>query len=168
MISNIHNCIVFQNKPENELRDIVENVGLDCVQLHGDEGMEACSKCGVPAIRVVHVEAGVKPNVDKILDTLTSDPVAILFDTSVKGYQGGTGITFDWNLAKEIQSKGLPVIVAGGLTPENVADAVQSVSPWGVDVSSGVEAKPGKKDHDKVRAFVSNAKVAAEQANKGF
>ena len=160
--------IVFQNKVECEVRDIVEKVGLDCVQLHGDEGMEACSKCGVPAIRVVHMEAGATPNVDKILASLTSDPVAILFDTSVKGAQGGTGVTFDWNLAKEIQSKGLPVIVAGGLTPDNVASAVTSISPWGIDVSSGVEATPGKKDHEKVRKFVSNAKVAAEQASKGF
>ena len=130
--------------------------------------MEACSKCGVPAIRVVHVEAGTTPDVDKILSSITNDPVAILFDTSVKGTQGGTGKTFDWNLAKEIQSKGLPVIVAGGLKPENVGDAVQKVMPWGVDVSSGVEALPGKKDHEKVQSFVTSAKVAAEQANKGF
>lgn len=159
---------VFQNKPTEEINAVVAEVGLDCVQLHGDEGFQACSECCVPAIRVVHMEADSDSNVDDILSSLTSDPVAVLLDTSVKGAQGGTGVTFDWNVAKQLQDRGLPVIVAGGLKVENVSDAVANICPWGIDVSSGVEASPGRKDDEKVISFVTNAKVAAQEASKGF
>ena len=108
--------------------------------------------------------------VDAVLSSITTDPLAILLDTSIKGSQagGGTGVTFDWGIAEKIQNAGLPVIIAGGLTPENVAEAVQSTRPWGVDVSSGVEAQPGTKNHDSVRSFVHGARKAATEANKGF
>ena len=169
---------VFQNQPHEFIQEMVEVCGLDLVQLHGQEGMEAANvaKCGVPAIRVVDIETnsdgtGTAPGaVDKLLDNITTDPLAILLDTSIKGSKegGGTGVTFDWGVAEELQNNGLPVIIAGGLKPTNVKDAVMGTRPWGIDVSSGVEASPGKKDHDNVEAFVKGARDAAVEASKGI
>lgn len=173
---------VFQNHTPEFIRDTVESCGLDLVQLHGQEGMAAASveQCGVPALRVVDIETSgdgagstalaSADAVEKILDSITSDPAAILLDTSIKGNKegGGTGVTFDWGIAERLQNSGLPVIIAGGLKPDNVAEAVTNTRPWGVDVSSGVEASPGKKDHDAVRAFVSRAQEASVEASKGF
>jgi phosphoribosylanthranilate isomerase len=78
---------------------------------------------------------------------------AFLLDASVKGVYGGSGVTADWSMAKELANN-YPLLLAGGLTPENVAEAVRQVKPWGVDVASGVETEPGKKDVDKMAAFV--------------
>eukprot|EP00586_Coscinodiscus_wailesii_P007524 CAMPEP_0172490118 /NCGR_PEP_ID=MMETSP1066-20121228/20459_1 /TAXON_ID=671091 /ORGANISM="Coscinodiscus wailesii, Strain CCMP2513" /LENGTH=613 /DNA_ID=CAMNT_0013258431 /DNA_START=164 /DNA_END=2005 /DNA_ORIENTATION=- len=164
---------VFQNQDEEFVRQMVEEVGLDLVQLHGKEGMAAANqeRCGVPAIRVVDIPVGDGgAPVEAIMESFTNDPMAILLDTTVKSGSdgGGTGQTFDWNIVKTIQDKGLPVIIAGGLKPDNIEEAVGSVRPWGVDVSSGVEMEPGKKDHDKVKTFVSKARMAAVESNKGF
>jgi indole-3-glycerol phosphate synthase/phosphoribosylanthranilate isomerase len=169
---------VFQNQSPEFIRDMVEQCGLDLVQLHGNEGMEAANveQCGVPAIRVVDIETDPetgKATIDaaeKLLASLTSDPVAILLDTSIKGSKegGGTGVTFDWSIAEKVQNAGLPVLIAGGLTPENIGEAVGSIRPWGIDVSSGVEASPGIKDHGKVKDFVGDARKAAIEASKGF
>ena len=169
---------VFQNESSDQIRHVVETVGLDLVQLHGREGMEACSACGVPAIRVVHIEASTdgedngktsQERADAIINSLTGDPVAILLDTSVKGVQGGTGVTFDWDVATNLQNSGLPVLVAGGLNAQNVPKVVTDVRPWGVDVSSGVEGdNVGKKDVDAVDKFVKGARSAALEAQKGF
>ncbi len=170
---------VFQDQSPAFIAEMVERCGLDLVQLHGKEGMAASapSLCGgVPAIRVVDIDTDpetgeASPNaVGAILSALTRDPLSILLDTSIKGGTagGGTGVTFDWTVAQQVQNAGLPVLIAGGLTPDNVGEAVLSTRPWGVDVSSGVEAKPGIKDHGKVRAFVSGAAVAAVEADKGF
>jgi anthranilate synthase/indole-3-glycerol phosphate synthase/phosphoribosylanthranilate isomerase len=169
---------VFQNQSPDFIKQIVAECGLDLVQLHGQEGMMAASEdnCGVPAIRVVDIETDPETGkatsdaVENLLQSVTSDPMAILLDTSIKGSKegGGTGVTFDWAIAEKIQNSGLPVIIAGGLTPDNVKDAVMSVRPWGVDVSSGLEASPGKKDHEKVKKFVHGAREAAKEANKGI
>lgn len=173
---------VFQNQTPDFIAAMVDACGLDVVQLHGNEGMEAADPAfcgGVPAIRVVDVETDPTTGratvgaVDALLAALTSDPLAILLDTSLKGKAGGgTGVAFDWTVAERVQNYGLPVIIAGGLSPENVCDAVTSIRPWGVDVSSGVEAGghavAGTKDHAKVRAFVSAAREAATEAAKGF
>ncbi|KAL9179412.1 hypothetical protein ACHAXT_008702 [Thalassiosira profunda] len=169
---------VFQNHPLNVVKETVEQSGLDMVQLHGSEGMAAANSnnFGVPALRVVDIELGGEAKSSKeiaaaILDKVTSDPAAILLDTSIKGDKhggGGTGKTFDWTIAESIQNLGLPVIIAGGLTPENISDAVSNMRPWGVDVAGGVEASPGVKDHEKVKQFVGGAKRAAAEASKGF
>ena len=169
---------VFQNQDIALIRQIVDECGLDLVQLHGQEGMAAANRdlTGVPTIRVVDVETDLDTGkasataVEDLFQSLTTDPAAILLDTSIKGAAGGggTGVTFDWSICQKIQDNGLPVIIAGGLTPDNVHDAVLSVRPWGVDVSSGVEATPGKKDHMKVQDFCKGARDAAIEANKGF
>jgi phosphoribosylanthranilate isomerase len=109
--------------------------------------------------------------VETILNSLTNDPSIILLDTSIKSDTnggGGTGMVFDWTIASRIQDTGVPVMIAGGLTPTTVADCIRQVRPFGVDVSSGVELKPGKKDLEKVRTFVHTAKSTSVEANKGF
>jgi anthranilate synthase/indole-3-glycerol phosphate synthase/phosphoribosylanthranilate isomerase len=176
---------VFQNQDSSFIADMVEQCGLDLVQLHGKEGMAAANPklCGgVPALRVVDIEtrsasSGETDQEDtesdptkRILEALTSDPLAILLDTSIKGDKsgGGTGVTFDWTIAETLQNNGLPVLIAGGLQAENVEKAVSSVRPWGVDVSSGVEASPGQKNHQQVTAFCNNVRHAAKEASKGF
>jgi len=173
---------VFQNQAPEYIRQMVQECGLDLVQLHGKEGMEACNvqNTGAPTIRVVDIDTTASDDsttttdtdtlIASLFDTLTSDPVAILLDTSIKGSKdgGGTGVTFDWSLAEKIQNRGLPVLIAGGLKPSNVKDAVESVRPWGVDVSSGVEESPGQKDVDKLRDFVRIAKQTATETSKGF
>jgi anthranilate synthase/indole-3-glycerol phosphate synthase/phosphoribosylanthranilate isomerase len=169
---------VFQNQDSTFIQRMVTECGLDLVQLHGQEGMEGCNEAltGAPTIRVVDVETdpitgkAIASAVDDIMRQLTTDPVAVLLDTSIKGSKdgGGTGVTFDWSIAEKFQNAGLPVIIAGGLTPENVGQAVQKVRPWGIDVSSGVEASPGRKDHEKVKAFIQSAREAAVESSKGF
>ena len=93
------------------------------------------------------------------------DTSAWLLDSFVPDKLGGSGATFNWDLAVEAKKLGRPIVLAGGLTPENVADAVRKVQPYAVDVSSGVESAPGKKETSKVRKFVAAAKAAAEQAD---
>lgn len=169
---------VFQNQSPEFIQQMVAECGLDLVQLHGSEGMAAANVayCGAPAIRVVDIETdpetgkASKDAVDTLLNSVTTDPLAILLDTSIKGNKegGGTGVTFDWSIAQQVQDGGLPVIIAGGLSVDNINDAVGTIRPWGVDVSSGVEASAGKKDIPKVQAFVKNARDAAIEASKGF
>lgn len=174
---------VFQNQSSDFIEQMVNESGIDLVQLHGAEGMEAANpnKCGgVPALRVVdipHVDGGMDHRdeaVSKILSSLTSDPLAILLDTTVvfqtngEGGGGGTGKTFDWKIAQQIQNNGLPVIIAGGLTPDNVGEAVLKTRPYGVDVSSGTEQCPGKKDENKVKNFLNAVRTTSEEASKGF
>ena len=167
---------IFQNQSIDFIMNIVNECGIDMIQLHGNEGMEASNSknYGVPVIRVVDIELGVEFDDDKrlssaeiastILGKVTADPYAILLDTS----GGGTGLTFDWTIAESLQNMGLPVIVAGGLTPDNIGMVVGGARPWGVDVAGGVEAGPGMKDCDKVRKFVAEARSAAVEAGKGF
>jgi phosphoribosylanthranilate isomerase len=120
--------------------------------LHGQESPDFCLRFNRKVIKAFRIK-------DKA--SLTDLPQytvsAYLLDTYVKGAMGGTGVTFDWNLASEAKKYGL-VILAGGLNPENVAKAIQQVYPYGVDVSSGVEAKPGKKDHNKMKDFIKAAR----------
>lgn len=145
---------VFVDASIEEMNATAEAVGLDLIQLHGQsEGWEVASKLVRPAVRVVHMDSQL--NADEVCAEMRGGPpVAILLDS--KG--GGTGKTFDWAIGAEVQQR-TPFILAGGLTPDNVAAAVQQVRPWCVDVSSGVETD-GQKDHAKIRAYIRNAKAA--------
>jgi phosphoribosylanthranilate isomerase len=149
---------VFVNPVLEEARDIAASCGLGGIQLHGDEPPELCARFAPlkvwKAFRI-RDEESLKP-----LPRYATD--AWLLDAySAKGL-GGTGERFNWELAVRAKSLGRPVVLAGGLVPENIAEAVQQVQPWGVDVSSGVEAAPGQKDHAKVRAFIAAAKAQGE------
>lgn len=139
---------VFVNAPEARIDAVVKLAGLRAIQLHGDEPPEACLGHAVPVIRVLRVGADFEPACMRsyLVDTF-------MLDTAKTGTYGGTGETFDWSKAVAAKKMGR-VVLSGGLTPNNVVDAIERVRPYAVDVGSGVEAEPGKKDHEKVRQFL--------------
>ncbi|MBE0595687.1 MAG: phosphoribosylanthranilate isomerase [Desulfuromonadales bacterium] len=142
---------LFVNEAPESIREIASFCGLTALQLHGDEQPQECQ---LPPWRVIKA---LRVRDSSSLAGLDAWPVsALLLDAWAEGSYGGTGKTFDWSLATT--ASGRPIILAGGLTPENVAEAVRVVRPWAVDVSSGVEAAPGRKDPAKVAAFIRAAK----------
>lgn len=153
---------VFMDQTPEEINTIVHQIGLDLVQLHGDEGFEICKAIDVPVCRVLHLphEASVETvDVESVVDHVKPGLAALLLlDTTVKGKKGGTGAVFDWKIAQLFHNAHLPCIMAGGLTPENVSKALHTAAPFGVDVSSGVE-KDGQKDPEAVKTFVRLAKT---------
>ncbi len=145
---------LFVNEDPAKIREIVEYCGLTVVQLHGDETPD---QCNLPPFRVVKA---LRLEPDAELSTFSGYPVsALLLDASVPGQFGGTGQRCDWDTAARVAERHR-VILAGGLTPDNVAQAVCRVRPYGVDVSSGVERQPGQKDPEKVARFIRQAKEA--------
>ncbi len=145
---------LFVNEDPAKIREIVEYCGLTVVQLHGDETPD---QCNLPPFRVVKA---LRLEADAELSTFTGYPVsALLLDACVPGQFGGTGQQCDWETAARVAERHR-VILAGGLTPDNVAQAVCRVRPYGVDVSSGVERQPGQKDPEKVARFIRQAKEA--------
>jgi phosphoribosylanthranilate isomerase len=143
---------LFVNERPERIRQIADFCGLDVLQLHGDEGPTACDFAPRRVVKALRVKAAAS------LDGHAAYAVsALLLDAWVAGAYGGTGERFNWELAAAV-ARQRPVILAGGLRAENVAAAVRSVRPYGVDVSSGVEASPGNKDPEKVAAFIRNAK----------
>jgi phosphoribosylanthranilate isomerase len=138
---------VFVNASVEVIRATIETCGLSLAQLHGDETHEVVSALDGKAFKAFR---GIPENINGFE---SSEAPVLLVDASVKGLYGGSGITADWNGAAELAKK-YPLLLAGGLTPENVAEAVDRVKPWGVDVASGVESAPGEKDSGKMKAFV--------------
>lgn len=138
---------LFVNASVAEVRATIETCGLSLAQLHGDETSEMLDALDGKAFKAFR---GVPQNINGFA---RSDAPALLVDAEVKGAYGGTGVTAAWNKVAEL-AKQYPLLLAGGLTPENVADAVRQVKPWGVDVASGVESSAGSKDASKMRAFV--------------
>ncbi len=148
---------VFVNEAPETIRARVRECGLTAVQLHGDEPPEACGGFGVPVIKALRVRG--PEDVARAQSYVGAGEVgALLLDGAAPGYGGG-GVTFDWSLVSQLTDTGAPVMVAGGLTPDNVAEAVRATRPYGVDVASGVEASPGIKDARAVRAFIRAAKA---------
>ncbi len=145
---------VFVNKELDRVRELMAHCGLDYAQLHGDEPPEQVAALAPRVIKAVRVRSAA--DVERLAEY---QAVAYLLDTYHPTKHGGTGEAFDWELAVEAKSHG-PVILAGGLTPQNVAAAIERVHPYAVDVSSGVEAAPGIKDRHKVRRFIMAAKGA--------
>jgi len=147
---------VFAARPVEEVEGIAWQCGLSLVQLHGDEGPEYCEGLGVRFIKAIRVRN------EGSLRLLARYPQAsaFLLDTYVEGKWGGTGQAFPWELALKAKAYGR-IILSGGLTPENVVKAVRTVTPYAVDVSSGVEISPGRKDPQKVREFIERAKSLA-------
>jgi phosphoribosylanthranilate isomerase len=146
---------VFVNPTLDELVRLVEGVGLTHVQLHGDEGPAFCTavaqRTGARVIKALRIDSGAA-----IQDAQRFHTDFHLLDAAAGSAYGGTGRTWDWALAAQRHSQ-VPVILSGGLTPENVADGIAAVRPWGVDVASGVESAPGIKDPAKVEAFIAAA-----------
>lgn len=148
---------VFADASPEAISLTIQTCGLDAVQLHGSETPEYCSDVGARhAVRLIKAfRIKDRQSLALIPEYKVS---AYLLDTYVEGKKGGTGETFNWNLAREAKVYGR-IIIAGGLTPENVSQAVQRVRPYAVDVSSGVECSPGKKDHAKIKAFIQNVRA---------
>ncbi len=143
---------VFVNTSIAEICATMETCGLNLAQLHGDESADMLQEMGGKGFKAFR---GIPENINGFT---RQEAPAFLLDASVKGVYGGSGVTADWSMATEL-AKAYPVLLAGGLTPENVADAVRQVKPWGVDVASGVELEPGKKDAAKMSAFVRAVKT---------
>ncbi len=138
---------VFVNASIEEVYATMETCGLGLAQLHGDETPEMLRALNGKAFKAFR---GIPSD---ITGYERNDAPALLVDAAVKGVYGGSGVTADWSAAAGLAKK-YPLLLAGGLTPENVADAVRQVKPWGVDVASGVESEAGKKDASKMKAFV--------------
>ncbi|MFZ5907494.1 MAG: phosphoribosylanthranilate isomerase [Nitrospirota bacterium] len=146
---------VFVNEKPGKIEEIIALTRLDVVQLHGSEPPEACS-FSRPAIKAIRVKS--LESLDPLIHYRVS-VTAFLLDTFSPGLLGGTGQIFNWDIATYAKQFG-PIILAGGLTPGNIAEAVKHVRPYGVDVSSGVESGKGKKDHQKIKSFIDQAKAA--------
>ncbi len=150
---------VFVNPELDEVAKAVEDAGLTMVQLNGEEGPSFCAevarKTGVKVIKAIHVSSAADIHA---AETFRTD--FHLFDRGARGLWGGTGESFDWGLLRERRSQ-VPAILAGGLRPENVAEAIAIAHPYAVDVASGVEAEPGRKDHAAMTAFFDAAQAAS-------
>ena len=150
-------CVgVFVNAGRAHIEALVEHVQLDAVQFHGDETAAEVWGWACATIKAVRIpDDGTVPPLGDIASS------HLLLDTHRPGRYGGTGEVFAWDAAAALpQACRQRLLLAGGLTPENVAAAVRAVRPWAVDVASGVESAPGHKDPDRVRAFITNAKTA--------
>jgi len=149
---------VFVNATLDHVTATAEAVGLTMLQLHGDEGPAYCSEAarrtGCKVIKAVRVRSGADV---RALAAFHTD--YHLLDSYTAGVPGGTGETFAWEIARSRRSP-IPVILSGGLNPENVADAIAAVRPFAVDVASGVERAPGLKDRDKLEAFAAAVRAA--------
>jgi len=146
---------VFVNTRVAEIRAAMDTCGLSLAQLHGDETSEMLSELDGAAFKAFR---GIPASINGF--TRENAP-AFLVDASVKGLYGGSGVTANWKEAAELAKK-YPLLLAGGLTPENVAEAISQVKPWGVDVASGVECAPGEKDPGRMKAFVKAIRVESK------
>jgi phosphoribosylanthranilate isomerase len=153
---------VFVNPELDEVAKAVENAGLTMVQLNGTEGASLCAevarRAGVKVIKAIHVGSAADVHAAEAYRTDFH-----LFDKRADGLWGGSGQSFDWGLLGERRSE-VPAILAGGLRPENVAEAIATAHPYAVDVASGVEAEPGRKDHAAMEAFFEAARGASVPA----
>ena len=146
---------VFVDEGHDKIKEIIRYCGLDLIQLHGDESPDVCRDLLPYTIKAFRVEdksglSMVRPYQGRVR--------ALLLDTYSEEVRGGTGKTFDWNLAVTWKDPGVPVILSGGLGPSNIESAVSSVKPYSVDVNSGIEEYPGKKDHVLMKELMDKIK----------
>ena len=152
---------VFVDASTDEIREAAERLSLSAVQLHGSETPEQCAEIGMPVVKAFRVGPDFDPAVTDAYRGVIS--IALL-DTFVSGEQGGTGLAFDWYAIAERLPDLAPVVLAGGLRPDNVVEAIRVLRPFGVDVSSGVETAPGVKDPALIARFCSAVRFADGEA----
>ena len=148
---------VFADQSIDEVNAIAEATGIDLVQLSGDETWEDCLFVTRPVFQVIHVSPLDAP-ADVFTRAQPGFALSLMLDTAHGPYRGGTGVTFDWSVARETAAQ-VPIVLAGGLNPENVGEAIRMAHPWVADVVSGTETD-GRKDHAKVRAFIEAVRDA--------
>lgn len=153
---------VFVNEDAEVVGEIVQYCNLTMVQLHGDESPGYCELMSCRVIKVFRVKNEMAISSQNLYDPYQEIISGYLLDTFHEKMAGGTGEAFDWRILQQARPPG-PVILAGGLSPENVGDAISLVNPFAVDVNSGVEIEPGRKDIDKVKQFVHEVKTADEK-----
>jgi phosphoribosylanthranilate isomerase len=140
---------LFVNEEAETVQRIFELARLNLIQYHGEESPEFCDAIGLPYIKAFRVRKGMDLRTEMDRYPHAS---GFLLDAYVKGQPGGTGERFDWELIPQSHA---PIILAGGLTPDNAKDAIDQVAPWALDVSGGIETKPGRKDPDKMARFMN-------------
>ena len=155
---------LFADQPLEEVNEVISHCGLDAAQLCGRESVEYAAGVECEVIKVVHVPASYRapddvPQVAERVQEYAESGCLVTLDRLVEGIQGGTGQGFNLDVAASLSSRGVPFLLAGGLTPANVGRAISIVRPWGVDVSSGIETI-GKKDRRKIRRIIENARHA--------
>ena len=150
---------VFVNESMAAVRSIMDTCGLAMAQLHGDENVSYCRELARPAMKALRLKD--RGSLLALAEYQGRGGVrGFVLDTFSELAYGGTGQITDWGLAADV-AKSTPILLAGGLTPDNVTEAIRTVRPYGVDVSSGVESAPGKKDHAKMRAFFDAVRVVS-------
>lgn len=152
---------LFADQPSQDVIDVIRGANLGCAQLCGDESSEYCQRIQdfAQVIKVLHVPIGADAGaIGAQMDAYAAAGCLVTLDTQVPGQHGGTGQVFDWSVAGRVSAAGRQFFLAGGLTPDNVAEAVAIAMPWAVDVSSGIETD-GEKDHQKIEHFIANAKL---------
>lgn len=165
--TNLEKIGVFVNTNFDDLAKAIEECGLTGAQLHSGCERDAVGRLreqfpSLRILKVIHFQQGLEAELREAQENKAID--AVLVDSRTAKLIGGTGIRFDWRAARgSFAGSQLRMIVAGGLNPEYVSEAIAMLQPWGVDVASGVEASPGKKDAAKVRAFLENARIAARR-----
>ncbi|HEU5396570.1 MAG TPA: phosphoribosylanthranilate isomerase [Verrucomicrobiae bacterium] len=147
---------VFVNAPDEFILRAIGDAGLSLLQFHGDETPEFCTQFGLMSMKAFRMR-----DAESLGAMRNYQTDAYLLDAFSASAYGGTGEKFNWDLAVEARKFGKPIFLSGGLTPENVGEAVRKVQPFGVDVSSGVESEPGKKDPAKVKAFIAAVRAAS-------
>ena len=154
---------LFSDQPIDEVNQYVESCNLDMVQLCGSESLQYCRSVCCEIIKVVQIPTASNASSDlsfvyDLIKPYSDSGYYITLDSLIPGYQGGTGHSFDWDIASDISKSGHSFLLAGGLTPDNVSDAIKRVNPLGVDVSTGVETN-GIKDPKKIASFIENARI---------
>ena len=158
MLPLVDAVALFNDNPADEVREVVRSVRPSLLQFHGDEDDAFCRAFGVPYVKAVPMGGDAAPVTARALETRYPGAAAFLFDAHAQGGQGGQGEAFDWSRIPQDLSR--PFVLAGGLHPDNVSEAVGAILPWGVDVASGIEATPGVKDGDRMRRFVEAVRRA--------
>ena len=150
---------VFVDEDLKEIGKLVRRSGIKMVQLHGSESPDACKAIkDATGLRVMKAFRVADESIVATIQSYVDVVDYILLDAYVEGEHGGTGTTFNWDIAVKIKDLGKPMFLAGGLTPDNVGEAVEKVNPFAVDTASGVERLPRRKDYDKMKAFIRAAK----------